>query len=146
MAAEKVRPGWRSPWVLGVGGVVFVVVAALAGSLMAVLGAELACVGGSGGGAAAAPATRAAKRDIPPARLRLYQQAGRRFDVDWTFLASIGTQECGSGTCAEINSSGCGGPMQIAVVRESACSPGPGPTIWETYGVDADGDGQYEPI
>jgi hypothetical protein len=141
-SAEKARPRWRSPWLLGVGGAAFVVVAALAGSLMAVLGAELACVDGS----VAAPATRAARHDIPPTRLRLYQQAGRRFDVDWTFLASIGTQECGSGTCAEINSSGCGGPMQIAVVRESACSPGPGPTIWETYGVDADGDGRTNPF
>jgi hypothetical protein len=143
---EKARRGWRSPWVLCAGGAVLAVVAALAGSLMAVLGAELACVGGSGGSAVAAPATQAAKRDIPPGRLRLYQQAGQRFDLDWTFLASIGTQECGSGTCAEVNSSGCGGPMQIAIVRESACSPGPGPTIWETYGVDADGDGHTNPF
>jgi hypothetical protein len=58
-----------------------------------------------------------------------------------TFLASIGTQECSVGTCPEINSSGCGGPMGIALVRESACSPGAGPTIWERYGVDADGHG-----
>jgi hypothetical protein len=132
--------------VLGVGGTALVLVAVLAGSLMAVLGAELACVGGSGASAPAAPATLAAKHDIPPKRLRLYQQAGRRFDVDWTVLASIGTQECGTGTCARVYPSGCGGPMQIAIVRESACSPGSGPTIWETYGVDADGDGHTNPF
>jgi hypothetical protein len=31
--------------------------------------------------------------------------------------------------------------MQIAYVRGSACSPGAGPTIWERYRVDGDGDG-----
>ncbi len=82
---------------------------------------------------AAAPATAAAVREIPPARLRIYQAAGRRFDIEWAFLASIGTQECGHGACADVNPSGCGGPMQIAIVRESACSPGSGPTIWERY-------------
>jgi hypothetical protein len=32
--------------------------------------------------------------------------------------------------------------MQIAYVRGSACSPGSGPTIWERFKVDGDGDGQ----
>ncbi len=54
------------------------------------------------------------------------EQAGRRFDIDWSFLASIGAQECGNGECAGTNSSGCAGPMQIAYVRGSACSPGAG--------------------
>jgi CHAP domain len=107
---------------------------------MAILGGEIACIGG-GGSAVAAPATKAAVREIPPKRLRIYQQAGQRFDVDWAFLASIGYQECGHGACAEVNPSGCGGPMQIGMVRESACSPGPGPTIWERYKFDADGGG-----
>lgn len=31
--------------------------------------------------------------------------------------------------------------MQIGMVRESACSPGSGPTIWERYRFDADGGG-----
>src|SRR5262249_19292029 len=86
------------------------------------------------------------KREIPPRRLALYQAAGRRFDIDWTFVTSIGTQECGTGTCAQVYPSGCGGPMQIAIVRESACSPGPGPTIWEAYRVDGGGDGRTDPF
>jgi hypothetical protein len=113
---------------------------AISGTVMAILGSEIACMGG-GGSALAGPATKAAVREIPPKRLRIYRQAGQRFDVDWAFLASIGYQECGHGTCAEVNPSGCGGPMQIGMVRESACSPGSGPTIWERYHVDADGGG-----
>lgn len=121
-------------------GVFAAVVVAITGTVMAILGSEIACMGG-GSSALAAPATKAAVREIPPKRLRIYQQAGQRFDVDWAFLASIGYQECGHGTCAEVNPSGCGGPMQIGMVRESACSPGSGPTIWGRYHVDADGGG-----
>lgn len=141
---EVARRRWRSPWLLGGAGAALAVLATVAGSLMAVLGAELRCPGG-GASAAAVEPTRSAKRDIPPARLRLYQAAGRRFDVDWTFLASIGTQECGSGACAGDNGYGCAGPMQIAVRRGSPCSPGSGPTLWERYGIDADGDGTANP-
>jgi CHAP domain len=138
----------RTPVLVTIGCVlVAVVVAVIAGTLMAILGANLACLGGDGGatGLLEQP-TRAAVREIPPKRLRLYQQAGRRFDVDWTVLASIGTQECGTGLCAHVYPSGCGGPMQIAIERESACSPGAGPTIWERYGVDASGDGEADPF
>jgi CHAP domain len=122
-------------------GVAVVVVATLAGTVMAILGGELACLGGGGGSAAAAPATRAAVEEIPPGRLQIFQAAGREIDIDWTFLASIGEQECGSGSCSGVNSSGCAGPMQIAYVRGSACSPGSDPTIWERYKIDGDGDG-----
>jgi hypothetical protein len=41
-------------------------------------------------------------------------QAGTKFNIDWSFLASIGAQECGNGSCAGTNSAGCAGPMQIA--------------------------------
>lgn len=118
-----------------------VVIVAIVGTAIAILGGELSCLGGGGGSALAAPATKAAVREIPAKRLHIYQQAGHRFDVDWAFLASIGYQECGHGACAYVNASGCGGPMQIAMVRESACSPGSGPTIWERYRFDADGGG-----
>jgi hypothetical protein len=107
---------------------------------MTILGGNFACVGGSGTAFAGTP-SRAAVKAIPSDRLALYQQAGNHFDVNWAFLASIGTQECGTGRCAHIYPSGCGGPMQIAIERESACSPGSGPTIWERYRVDADGHG-----
>jgi hypothetical protein len=121
-------------------GTLAAVVLTITATVMAVLGGSFACMGG-GGLAVAGPPTKAAVREIPPKRLRIYQEAGRRFDVDWAFLASIGFQECGHRTCAHVYPSGCGGPMQIAIVRESACSPGPGPTIWERYKVDADGGG-----
>jgi CHAP domain len=123
-----------------VAGALAVVLVAIAATVMAILGSEIGCLGG-GSSALAAPATRAAERDIPPGRLRIFQAAGRRIDIDWRFLAAIGEQECGEGNCAGVNSSGCAGPMQIAYVRGSACSPGSGPTIWERYQVDGDGDG-----
>jgi hypothetical protein len=125
-------------------GACLAVVLTVAATVMAVLGGEFGCLGGSA--ALAQPASAAAEREIPPRRLALYQAAGRRFGIDWTFVASIGTQECGTGNCAHVYPSGCGGPMQIAIVRESACSPGPGPTIWETYRVDGDGDGRADPF
>jgi hypothetical protein len=139
------RPGGRALLASVAAVVATTVILTVAATVMAVLGADLSCLGG-GGSAVAQPATRAAVRDIPPARLKLYQTAGRRFDVEWAFLASIGTQECGVGLCGHVYPSGCGGPMQIAIVRESACSPGPGPTIWERFGVDGDGDGRADPF
>jgi hypothetical protein len=132
---------WR---VVGtVAAAIVVVVVALIGCLVAVLGADLPCSSGGavGGGSLGVAPTEKAKAEIPPERLPLYRGAGSRFNIDWTFLASIGTQECGVGTCAHIYWSGCGGPMQIALERESPCSPGPGPTIWERWKFDADGHG-----
>jgi len=125
-------------------GICAAVVLTVTATVMAILGGELGCLGG--GTASAQPASAAARREIPPARLALYQAAGRRFDIDWAFVAAIGTQECGTGLCAHVYPSGCGGPMQIAMVPGSACSPGPGPTIWDTYKVDGDGDGRAEPF
>lgn len=121
-------------------GVLAVVVVAITATVMAILGSSIGCMGG-GGIAVAGPPTRAAVKEIPPKRLRIYQEAGKRFNVEWAFLASIGYQECGHRACAHVYPSGCGGPMQIAIVPESACSPGSGPTIWDRYKVDADGGG-----
>jgi hypothetical protein len=128
-----------SLWLSGLAILALAGVVSVAGALMAVLGGNLACL--SPGGTAYASPTRAAVKAIPPKRLRIYQEAGQRFEVDWAFLASIGYQECGHRACAHVYPSGCGGPMQIALVPESACSPGPGPTIWNRYKVDADGGG-----
>jgi hypothetical protein len=133
------------PWALAGAAAMCMVAGVIAATLMAILGASVACLGASGPVAGSLP-TRAAVKQIPAKRLRLYQRAGQRFNVDWTVLASIGYQECGTGSCAHVYPSGCGGPMQIAIVRESACSPGPGPTIWETYGVDANGNGAADPF
>ncbi len=133
------------PWAIAGAAALSLVAGVIAATLMAILGANVACLGASGPVSGSQP-TRAAVKQIPAERLRLYRRAGQRFDVDWTVLASIGYQECGTGSCAHVYPSGCGGPMQIAIVRESACSPGPGPTIWETYGVDADGNGEADPF
>jgi hypothetical protein len=68
--------------------------------------------------------------------------AGRRFDISWPFLASIGVQECGADGHCGVASSGCAGVMEIAYVRGSECSPdGSVPTLWERFRVDADGEG-----
>jgi hypothetical protein len=134
----------RSVIVVVVLGACAAVVLTVTATVMAILGSELGCLGG--GTASAQPANATARREIPPVRLALYQAAGRRFDIEWTFVASIGTQECGTGLCAHVYPSGCGGPMQIALVPGSACSPGPGPTIWDTYKVDGDDDGRAEPF
>lgn len=115
--------------------------------LVGIFGLAVAVLGASFGGCQ--PATEPALADggpapsayalqsIPPQRLRFYQHAGARFDIDWSFLASIGAQECGNGDCRGTNTAGCAGPMQIAYVRSSACSPGSGPTLWEQYEVSA---------
>lgn len=116
-------------------------------ALLAIFGIAVAVLGASFTGceptsepalASTGPTPSAyALQNIPPERLRLYQQAGSKFDIDWSFLASIGAQECNNGECAGTNSSGCAGPMQIAYVRGSACSLGAGPTLWERYAVSA---------
>jgi Transglycosylase SLT domain len=78
-----------------------------------------------------------AQREIPPEYLRLYQQAARRYGLDWAILAGIGKVECDHGrdpdpSCTHegaVNAAGAGGPMQFLA------------STWATYGVDAEGDG-----
>jgi hypothetical protein len=123
----------------GAAAVAFFLVSAL-GVVIALTGAGVGCFADS-----SAPSVGGKLREIPTDRLRLYRAAGRRFDLDWAFLASIGAQECHHGSCAGDNGSGCAGPMQIAVRRGSPCSPGNGPTLWDRYGVDGDGDGDTDP-
>ncbi|HEY2536387.1 MAG TPA: CHAP domain-containing protein [Solirubrobacteraceae bacterium] len=116
-------------------------------ALLAIFGVAVAVLGASFAGcqsndepalAATGPTPSAyALQSIPPERLRLYEQAGSKFDIDWSFLASIGAQECNNENCSGVNSAGCAGPMQIAYVRGSTCSPGSGPTLWERYAVSA---------
>jgi hypothetical protein len=125
--------------------------------LAALVAAQLMIVGvlvvlGGGGSVCPAPGptpTEQARNSIPASALAIYQQTGRRHDIDWAFLASIGAQECDHGRCAgagQINPSGCGGPMQIAMRRRSPCSPGSGPTLWDRYRQDGDGDGRRDPF
>jgi CHAP domain len=127
-------------WVIGGFGSTGLVLVAIFGLVVAVVGASFGgCLPASEpalGSTAPIPSAYA-RQSIPPERLALYQQAGAKFNIDWSFLASIGAQECANGACAGTNSSGCAGPMQIAYVRGSACSPGSGPTLWEQYEVSA---------
>lgn len=136
----------RSPWPIALAGAGAAALAFAVAALMAIFGAQLACVGGGGGGVAVgeAPApSSAARNEIPAARLHIYMEAGTRFDISWPFLASIGVQECGGDGHCGVAASGCAGPMEIAYVRGSACSPDPSvPTIWERFRVDGDGDGR----
>jgi hypothetical protein len=121
------------------------VVGTIMAALLAIAGSGVSC--GFGGEAlAAGPApTKTALREIPKKYLAIYREAGSAIDISWPFLASIGYQECGHGTgnCFVVNPSGCAGPMEIAYVRGSACSPDPSvPTIWERFKTDGDGDGK----
>jgi cell wall-associated NlpC family hydrolase len=139
MAPQRSKALWI--WLLAGSGGTGIAFLAIFGVAVAVLGASFTgCQPSSEPALASTGPTPSAYalQSIPPARLRFYQQAGTRFDIDWSFLASIGAQECGNGECAATNSAGCAGPMQIAYVRGSACSPGPGPTLWERYAVNAD--------
>lgn len=146
MPASRRRRLKRWPLIAGVGSTGVLGVAVL-GTVMAITGAAFTCTGtatDSGSHGSGPPATATAKAKIPAARLALYQAAGERFDIDWTFVASIGAQECDHGTCAGDNGSGCAGPMQIAMRRGSPCSPGPGPTMFEAYGYDGNKDGRLD--
>jgi hypothetical protein len=127
----------RRRWPAGAmaGALAGVLAAVLSGFVIGILGGDLGCVGG--GGRAQGSPSRSATQDIPPQRLRLYRAAGRRFDIDWAFLASIGAQECNHDACRAVNSSGCAGPMQIGVGR--ACG-----NIWDRYKTDGDGDGKTD--
>jgi hypothetical protein len=133
---EHRRPLWV--WLLaGCGGSGLVLVA-IFGLVVAFVGASFGgCLPATGPALPTAGPTPSAyaRQSIPPERLRLYEQAGAKFNIDWSFLASIGAQVCTNGSCAGTNSSGCAGPMQIAYVRGSACSPGSGPTLWEQFAV-----------
>jgi transglycosylase-like protein with SLT domain len=125
------------------------IAAALAGlaALALLLLAAVAVVGGASIGAGASQyegasdgPTVLAEREIPPTYLRLYEQAARRYGLDWAILAGIGKVECDHGrdpapSCTQegqVNAAGAGGPMQFLV------------STWAEYGVDADGDGHVD--
>jgi hypothetical protein len=137
--------GARRAWPLAVVGTAALVAALATAAIMALLGASVSCLGGTAGAVASGP--RSGVRGdsvggIPAARLRIFRAAGERFDVSWPFLASVGVQECGTDGHCGVASSGCAGVMEIAYVRGSECSPDPSaPTLWERFGVDADGNG-----
>lgn len=142
---DRRRAGW--PLAAGAATAALLGIAVL-GCVMAITGASFALCQAGDAGATTGPAgpapSRVAVKEIPPDRLALYQAAGRRFEIDWTFLASIGAQECDHGRCAGDNGHGCAGPMQIAVRPGSPCSPGRGPTEFDRFAFDGDHDGRLD--
>src|SRR3954464_1220469 len=85
-----------------------------------------------------------ARADIPPAYLRLYEEAGDRYGIDPWVLAAIGSIETDHGRShapgvhSGVNSFGCcAGPMQFSLVGS--------PSTWDRFRVDGDGDGHASP-
>jgi murein DD-endopeptidase MepM/ murein hydrolase activator NlpD len=87
---------------------------------------------GAGGAAEPACAASAAASAIPPDYLRLYEEAGQMFGLDWVFLAAIGSIESGHGANMGPSSAGALGPMQFM------------PATWSAYGLDGNGDGRAD--
>ncbi len=112
--------------------------AAGAAALLSIAGAAPAGVAGAEAGSEVPSAL--ALREIPATYLRLYEQAGARYGLDWAILAGIGEVECDHGrdpdpSCTRegaVNSAGAGGPMQFLA------------STWARYGVDGDGDGRID--
>ncbi len=71
--------------------------------------------------------------EIPPFLLPIYQACGTEYGVPWQVLASINKIESAFGTNLNVSSAGAVGWMQFL------------PSSWETYGVDANGDGRKDP-
>jgi hypothetical protein len=103
-----------------------------AAALMATIDGVGAGTAGAGGYGVSARA----QAEIPPQYLRLYQQAGRRYGLDWAILAGIGKVECDHGrdpapSCTHegaVNSAGAGGPAQFVA------------STWRQYGISTNGD------
>lgn len=94
-------------------------------------------------------ASQAAVADIPAHYLRLYQQAGTQFGLDWSIIAAIGKVETdhgrldAPGVTSGQNAHGCcAGPMQFHN------NYGRGGGTWGAYAVDGNADGKlniYDP-
>ncbi len=71
--------------------------------------------------------------EIPPFLLPIYQACGTQYGIPWEVLAAINKIETAFGTNLNVSSAGALGWMQFI------------PSSWETYGVDANGDGRKDP-
>jgi hypothetical protein len=71
--------------------------------------------------------------EIPPFLLPIYQACGTEYGIPWEVLASINKIETDFGTNLNVSSAGAVGWMQFL------------PSSWETYGLDANGDGRKDP-
>jgi hypothetical protein len=70
---------------------------------------------------------------IPPFLLPIYQAAGIQYSVPWQVLAAINEIETDYGRNLSVSTAGALGWMQFM------------PSSWQTYGVDANGDGVKDP-
>jgi hypothetical protein len=122
----------------GVGAVATTLVLAGLAAFTAAGGASVSLAGSGSATGSWTPA--AARAQIPPLYLRLYQQAAARYGLDWAVLAGIGKVECDHGRAPDpactragaVNPAGAGGPMQFLA------------GTWSRYGVDGDGDGRAD--
>jgi hypothetical protein len=71
--------------------------------------------------------------EIPPFLLPIYQACGSEYGIPWEVLAAINKIETNFGTNLNVSSAGAVGWMQFL------------PSSWETYGLDANGDGRKDP-
>jgi hypothetical protein len=71
--------------------------------------------------------------EIPPFLLPIYQACGTQYGIPWEVLAAINKIETNFGTNLNVSSAGAVGWMQFL------------PSSWETYGLDANGDGRKDP-
>jgi hypothetical protein len=131
------RPWGQAAEVRALGAAALIATAFLLVATIATVGGTLGGVSGSLGGEGDGVSSLAL-REIPRTYLRLYQEAARRYGLDWAILAGIGKVECDHGrdpdpSCTQegaVNSAGAGGPMQFIA------------STWAKYGVDAEGDGE----
>ncbi|MBS1887815.1 MAG: lytic murein transglycosylase [Actinobacteria bacterium] len=71
--------------------------------------------------------------EIPPFLLPIYQACGSEYGIPWEVLAAINKIETDFGRNLNVSSAGAVGWMQFL------------PSTWETYGLDANGDGVKDP-
>jgi murein DD-endopeptidase MepM/ murein hydrolase activator NlpD len=71
--------------------------------------------------------------EIPPFLLPIYQACGTEYGIPWEVLASINKIETAFGTNLNVSTAGAVGWMQFL------------PSSWESFGVDANGDGRKDP-
>ena len=70
---------------------------------------------------------------IPRFLVKLYKQAGKRYEIPWPILAAINEIETDFGRNVAVSSAGAVGWMQFM------------PATWKAYGVDADRNGKKDP-
>jgi soluble lytic murein transglycosylase-like protein len=80
------------------------------------------------------PRWRTAAAQPPQQLLRWYQEAERRFGVEWEVLAAVNLVETGFGRLRNLSSAGARGPMQFI------------PSTWRAYGLGGDIDDAHDAI